>query len=520
MLQPRSALFLALLLAAPAAAEVSAPASVCAAEAPELDRYRLLRALSLDLRGDVPTPEEFAALDASESIPGALVDEWLDSEAFVGQALRHHQALLWNNVANLTLLAATTGLTKTGQLHWRRQTAKLYRGGELGCLDEPLETTPDGAIVSKLQPDGTSREGWIQVAPYWAPDLPIKVCGYDAQDAVISPNGSDCGTTGGFSDKGCGCGPMLRWCRGGDATARVLEAIAGDLDRRIAAIIRDKRPYTELFTSQTAYVNGPLVHFLRWQTNVGANLRYEPNPVPKSKLPDLTFMDKDTWIAVDLGPEQAGILTSPAFLLRFQTQRARANRFHNAFLCQPFQPPPGGIPFSSDKLANHPDLQLRSGCKYCHALLEPTASYWGRWTPNGIGWLSPAAFPGKRADCEACALTGLQCSAECKTFYITKATSPEELPFRGWLMAYDFLRPEHVAHVEEGPRLLAMRAIVDDRLPTCVARHAAEWLLGRAVQPEEEGWLAETTYDFVSGGFEFRDVVKAIVTSATYRRVR
>ena len=47
---------------------------------------------------------------------------------------------------------------------------------------------------------------------------------------------------------------------------------------------------------------------------------------------------------VEAGPAHAGVLTSPAYLLRFQTHRARANRFHVSFLCQPFVAPDGGLP--------------------------------------------------------------------------------------------------------------------------------------------------------------------------------
>ena len=98
-----------------------------------------------------------------------------------------------------------------------------------------------------------------------------------------------------------------------------------------------------MLTGHTMFVNGPLVHFLRYQTKVPAHVRFNEVPIPPELLPDLTFDQEDTWVPVELGEEQSGILTSMAYLMKFQTRRVRANRFFNAFLCQPFQPPEEGL---------------------------------------------------------------------------------------------------------------------------------------------------------------------------------
>ena len=63
---------------------------------------------------------------------------------------------------------------------------------------------------------------------------------------------------------------------------------------------------------------------------------------------DLRFDESDRWVEIELPEQHAGILTSPAYLLRFQTNRARASRFADAFLCEPFTPPAGGLPASTE----------------------------------------------------------------------------------------------------------------------------------------------------------------------------
>lgn len=515
----RPTLLLALLLAGPAAAE---EAERCPPDAVELDPQRHLRALSLDLRGTLPTADELAALDDdAEGTIEAFVDAWLDTDAFAGQVVRRHRALLWNNLTNLSLLAVNSGLERNGGVYFRRNLARMYRGQIVPCLDEPARFGDDGRILTRAGEDGARREGWVEVRPYWDPALTLRVCAFDAQANEVSPTGTDCGTLAGHADAACGCGPDLRWCFSGASHRPVVEALGESVDRVLYALVREDRPYTELFETRRELVNGPLTYFYKYQTGLPRGFAFEPAPLDARRLPDLAFTDRDRWVEIALPAEHAGLLTRPAWLLRFQTNRARANRFFDAFLCSPFQPPDGGLPVADEASALDPDLQARAGCKYCHALLEPAAAHWGRWAEQGFAWLDPARFPPQREDCRLCALRGTACSAECRDFYVTRALSEAEEPFLGMLRAYEFRREDHVRHVERGPRLLALTAVADGRLPACIARRAAEWLLGRDVTgADDRAWLDELARGFVAHGYRYRWLVRAIVTDARYRRVR
>ena len=471
----RSALPMALIGAALAgvAATPHAPDAVCPPADQPMDPARYLRSLSLDLRGYAPALSEYELIDEVE-VEDALdvvVDDWLASDDFADRVVRHHQALLWNNITNVRLTSNRFILSQTGGLHYIRSKALALRGDVVPCLDEPAQYDDDGTIVMTSQADGTIREGYVWVNPYWAPETTLKVCALDAQTRAVASSGEACDRREAGDEAECGCGPDLNWCGYGRYTDEVVLASLGeDIQRRIADVISSDQSYLTLFDGRSAWVNGPIVHYLNHQIGVYQNTTMEPSGYRMQALPDLHYTDVDTWVEVELDGQHAGLLTSPAFLMRFQTNRARANRFYNAFLCEPFQPPTEGLPAPDESKVPPLDLQVRDGCKYCHAQLEPAAAYWGRWTPSGSGWLDPGKFPPVRDDCLACAEGSGNCSIECRTHYLTDTLGEEQEPWLGWLNSYEFRRDEHMGNIEAGPRVLAASSVVDGRLPACVAK--------------------------------------------------
>ncbi|MCC6624998.1 MAG: hypothetical protein IT385_27370 [Deltaproteobacteria bacterium] len=496
------------------------PELVCEAppdDTTELSPLRLLRAMSLDVRGGLPSLDELAAVEAAGEIPGDLVDALLDSDAFAERAVRHHRELLWLNLDNMQLVGVRARLTTSGNIWFRNGTqAIFYRGLNVRCLDEAARFDASGAVLTTAQPDGSRREGWVEVEPYWAPGTMIRVCAFDAQEAVVSPQGTLCASNEGLNDVACGCGPGLRHCAARAQELVVLRSLVEDVEHRIRDVVLEDASYLDLFLSSKAYINGPLAHYYRYQRAIPV-INMDPSPVDLERLPDLSFDQRDTWVEVDLGDNHAGVLTSTAYLLRFQTNRARANQFYNSFLCQPFNAPSGGIPVSGPA---HPDLQVRHGCEYCHAILEPAASHWGRWGERGATWLDPDGYPSFDAQCELCATTGFGCTDRCRRRYMIDMLEPAYEPFLGWLNPYVFLREEHEPFIEDGPRLLVRTTLADGRLPRCVARQVGERLLGRPFADDEEAVVDGLAATFVRSGYRYREVVKALLAEPSYRRVR
>ena len=495
---------------------------LCRTDEPRLDKYGYLRSLSLDLLGRIPTLDEYGALDSVDDVPEEIIDGMLASEGFVNRAVRLHRGLLWNNISNVSLTNFQSALRVTSGRFWRTRVALDYRGAFVPCADRPATFDADGQIEVTVDAEGIRREGYVEVSPYWDPTSTIRVCAFDAQTTEVSSRGVDCSTNAGFRDTECGCGPNLRQCRyGGYNDRRLTAAFAEDAERRVAAVIRENRPYTEIFTSRRGFVNGPLVHYLKYQRMLPAGVRLDPSPYDTDLLPDLSYSeDEFNWVEIELDAGHSGVLTTPAYLLRFQTNRARASQFYTSFLCQPFSPPNGGLPAVDPDTLPHPDLQQRDGCKYCHALLEPAASHWGRWPERGAGYLDPDDYPAARDDCRTCGTTGRLCSLACRTHYVTRTLSREQEPYIGMLNAYQFLRPSHQRNVESGPKYLLNSAIVDDRFPTCTARRALEGFFGRDLTETEIEQMRTLARRFVGSSFNYRQLVKAVVTSPVYRRVR
>ncbi|MEZ4464964.1 MAG: hypothetical protein R3F43_10810 [bacterium] len=94
----------------------------------------------------------------------------------------------WGAVA-LFLPASFYEGTGDGQRLFHIFVGFYERGGLVPCKDEPAEWDADGELVFEDFPDGTRREGWVWVEPYWAPGTQVKVCALEARTNELSAGG-------------------------------------------------------------------------------------------------------------------------------------------------------------------------------------------------------------------------------------------------------------------------------------------------------------------------------------------
>lgn len=507
----------------------------------DLDKYQLLRRLSLDLRGKVPSYDEYVALDAQASIPASTVTAWLASDDFRIAMRRYHEELFWPNVSNVALSATNSQLNLLGTpaAYAIASTTKrrIFRGAadvntalgaQCGDFEQTQFTTgfvPATAGIRTSVVNGVTvkQEGWRMVTPYWS-TTPVKVCAFDAMETervTVSGRVIECNSTDADARPECGCGPNLRHCYGPTAQVRTViqNAMREQLNLMVDRVTTGGQPYTELVTARSAPVNGPLVFWKRYLAPHLSYARIIALPDPNEPLTNANFADT-TWRTVDRGSAlHAGVLTAPAYLLRFQTNRGRANRFRADFECESFVPPSQletpaqGCSDSSD------DLTQRCTCRYCHRQLEPMAAGWGQFSEAGTTLMGDLTmFPRTRA---SCVNSG---SAFCRRFYVTDSTADNP----GALLPYQYANAAHpdiTAALAAGPKGRVNAIVADGTFARCSVKRAWSYFMKRDLRlvgtdPDEAAALATLTSGFQSNGYRLPWLVEQIVSQPSYRRVR
>ncbi len=551
---PRTLLMIACCLSLTAAAQ-----DVCEVARP-LNGQRLLRRLSLDLRNMVPTLAEQETQKGLTAVPAAVVDQFLASPDF-GLVMRsYHQALLWPNLDQvnldplaqvLTPVELAPGVTVYYSVV-RALTMRTITKPFPPCRNAPATWDANGKLVTTpLIENGQTvavQEGWVNVAPYWAPSTTIKVCGFDAQPALTAAacNPADtarspymkqfcdqfesyaavggfplintptsCESGIAFIAGGCGCGPNLRLCQTVETAAEVRAALIEQQLRMVDHVAKDDAPYTDLLLSPAASINGPLAHYLTWQSRTSFDVFGETDatsPIPAN----LPFSNK-AWQPITRTGRHSGVLTTPGYLLKFQSNRGRAHRFYNAFECSAFIPS-GALPSPTEACSKHEDLTQRCGCNACHVKLEPMAAGWGRFAEYGATPLSEARYP-KTYDTICTNFTDMDQLLRCVRFYQTEAVG-DELPFKGLLRPYVFLPPQQVARLEVGPRAVVQDAIDSGALANCTTRRMWSYFMRRDPRPDEELTIIQPlAADFKANGYRLKPLVRAIVTHPAYGRM-
>ena len=551
---------LALCLLIASVAHAQTAGKVCEVARP-MQGQRLLRRLSLDLRDTVPSEAEQAAQQNLAEVPDAKLDEMIGSPQFISVMRGYHRELLWPNIDTVNLDTLQMKLSPYEiapgvTVYFSALRALMLRSVTQQfppCRNAPLQLNADGSPrTTPLIVNGqtvANQEGWVEVEPYWAPGTRVKVCGFDALATPTAPACSAAATAksaylaqfcesyagylaqvgGNLIDApiacdgqfailapGCGCGPKLQWCNTDETAAQIRRSLLEQELRLVDAVIENDRPYTEILTAKTVQMNGPIAHYLTYQSRSSADVFGETDltaPVPAG----LSFAEADRWVDVVRTGRHSGVLTTPGYLLKFQSNRARAHRFYNAFECSSFLPD-GPLPPPSEPCSKHEDLTKRCGCQACHVQLEPMAASWGRFAEYGFTPLSEARYP--KSFTEACStISDLDTLFRCFRFYQVDAVG-EETPFKLELKPYVFRTDEQVARLEAGPGELAAESISSGRFATCTVRKLWAYFMRRLPTAEEEATVVqELVKAFTDDHYRLRGLVKAIVSQPAYRRV-
>jgi hypothetical protein len=561
MKQHRTALALTLVAlgSAPqtlATADTPAPTgSSC--DAKQLDAPRLLRRMRLDLQNRVPSVEEYAEVEGKADIPDAVIDSILASDEFRKMARGYHEDLLLPNLTVNRFTTVTNLLSRRSLVPGKRETetketvplsmsgrARYYRGS-IPANEDPFPQCTDNEQISfapgpnktPILRAGDLREGYRLVHPYWEadPTKKVRVCAFDAQETLsVNKNGKTiaCDSEEGVSQPECGCGPELRFCYAGyrttDANDKTIETInttnpvrdamreqLGRIVDRVTVANDKREPYTQILLAKDLDENGTLAF---WRTHLNwlptTTQSYDVRTRTNVKSPR-AFTDSERWQPLPASAERAGVVTSYAYLLRFQTNRGRANRFRIAFLREHFEPPVGeakdpGCTTSASEL----DLTKRCTCQYCHNALEPLSAHWGGFAEGGSALIDDKVqYPRKRSDC---VISGARknVSVECRRLYVTD----EDQRNAGSLLPLQFASPQnkYESYFESGPERAVKAAITSGAFARATVRNLYERLVK---EPLSSGILEQKLLAvFVESKMSFPALVRAIVRTEEYRK--
>ena len=412
---------------------------------------------------------------------------------------------------------------------------------------EPDNRTPTQSIRVCREEAGTASTGTIYFANRARPRTPPfgRIINIPAETTYARTNAGmrvECSANVAFqSTADCGCGVGLERCMPGNnsgnnpaaftfptrtplGTDQPLDAATQSQDdwnlfwwsqetqRFIERVFLDNRDFRDVLTARDTYVNGPLANFYRNYAAASCcsgpamNLGYvrpepltDPDNIPASLLPH----DTETWSRVaDRGPNAAGILTMPSFLVKYGSRRARAHVLYNAFLCREFAAENVELLPSTEV-----NLMRRPGCASCHTTLEPLAAYFTRIQENDWTWLPPSRFPTLNPMCAGTTVAAM--NSNCRTFYDPSFSTTTQGMLRS---AYG-----STANADAGP-IGAGRAITQHAaFGACAVENITSSLLGRSLGPDDEAYKRTLTQTFVAGSYRTRALVRAVLLSDAYR---
>lgn len=522
---------------------------------------RLLRRLSLDLRARVPTIDEIEVQRGVAEVDEAKIETYLRSPEFTQVMRRYHASLLWPNIDQVELVPDTHELfpyeLAPGDPVYLSAVRAVFTRAAPGagnlyvpCKNEPAQFDQNGDLIVEPLMMGEEivgyQEGYVMVEPYWAPGTQVKVCALDAlsqETAPVCPGPVDrypfaqpiCDNLQGIADQlqtpfsgtevscsgplailapGCGCGENLRHCQSPGTGVQIRNALLEQMGRIVDRVIENDRPYQEILTDPVMEMNGPVSHYLRYQSRLNFDLMADVDDT--LPVPDIAYTDT-AWRPVTRTGRHAGVLTTPGYLLRFTTNRGRAHRYYNAFECGAFIPS-GPLPSPFEPCSQHEDLTKRCGCDACHQALEPMAAHWGRFAEYGFGHLDLQRFPTQIDQSCIPPYSDIVKAFACFRQYELDPVG-EEIPYQGQLNAYVFRTPEERQYIEQGPERLANEAVASGRFASCTTRKMWAQLMRRDPTSEEAAEvLPALEASFEESGYNLRTLVKEIVTQPAYGR--
>lgn len=344
------------------------------------DTTAQLRFLSMAIRDRLPNAEEakraYQAADKAAELD-ALVKDWLASPEHKARTLRHFNDMFGVN----PYVFLTDSVTDLVQYPTDPD-------------DAPADLATAG--VWHLPKDVKSTCGTPVQANAWWSDAPIMVCPSAVSTAISFSAGSircsDPFSANGLRHASCGCGPEQILCYPRHLKRRATVAVAREFAERAYFAYEQGLDWLDVFGGDQFYGDRWLYHHYLYQEKIAWMLEL-PTTAEMTFLKSLPVDGSRTLVAFPPSArERSGVVTSPAFLRRFNNFRSRIRAVTEQLLCQDID---ASLNTSGISTFVNPDLSdfdrahgTQSGCASCHYALDNFGSTLLGWSDGGFyeGW--------------------------------------------------------------------------------------------------------------------------------------
>lgn len=329
--------------------------------AADASQARQLRFLSQTLRDQPPSVEEAQALARQEKTFVDLRDQWLNGAPHLQRVARYFS----------DMLGAANDFFVTDDAYF-------------------LEQNADGIYFSRAKGDCVRADA-VDAHAWWltTSNATIKMCPNIISNSLsITENGNyyGCSWTDGFLRQGCGCGPFQILCYPKALQQSLSSDLAHEFKDRAVYSYRSDLSWQDLLSGSMFYANRPMYQFYLLQQFVVPFQAAAPtNEIARLfSIP----MGQKIWTSMPAsGGERAGIVTSPAFLRRFNNFRSRVRAITNALFCRDVD---SSLNTSGIQTLVNPDhsaldfsLAERTPCQSCHLAMDNMGATLFNWNDEG-----------------------------------------------------------------------------------------------------------------------------------------
>ncbi len=363
---------------------ISLAALLCPLPAKADDYNAAFRFLSLAIRDVLPTvaeAKEFHAATDKDAKLDYFTGQWLQSNEHKARVKRHFNDMFgispWVFIAdaNLDLM--------------------LYDPASPGSAPSDLNT----AGVYHLANTVKATCGTPVSATAWWSDSNIMICPSAVSAAISFSNGSirctDPFAANGILHANCGCGPDQIICYPKHLKKNIVSGVALEFAERGYYAYTQGLGWLDLLGGNKFYGNRWLYHHYLWQEKIGYNLEL-PSQAELTFLKSLPTTGQTYLPLPATTIERSGVVTSPAFLRRFNNFRSRVRAITEQLLCKDID---GSLNVDNYDQFINPSLSAfdrahgeQQSCATCHYSLDNFGSTILGWTPEGYfeKWAPPS----------------------------------------------------------------------------------------------------------------------------------